>query len=91
MGRANAEGIAQAVRDGFMTQEVALTHHLQSNHYPPVHTAFVGACVCAIIACREGDTDQRIQCPNGRTMTAAEIIDGLHLEAFLPREDDGEE
>lgn len=83
MGRIGAEGFAQAVEEGDTTLAATLVWQLQSNHFPPVSIAFVPVCIDAIERASVGDWNARIQLPNGRTLTVAGIIEGLHLEAFI--------
>jgi len=83
MGRAFIEGfLSQGVE-----REVALGYHLQYNHYPPVSKDFVPACLKAIEAGYEAEWDKNwdidIELPNGKIRKASQIIDGLHLDAFL--------
>jgi len=84
--------------EGFLSQgverEVALGYHLQYNHYPPVSTDFVPACLKAIEAGYEAEWDKNwdidIELPNGKIRKASQIIDGLHLDAFFDNYDDEE-
>jgi len=77
--------------EGFLTEGVererALGIHLQYNHYPPVSTDFVPACIKAIDAGFEAeynkDWDIDIELPNGKIRKASQIIEGLHLDAFF--------
>lgn len=82
MGKAQASGMAEWVRDGNLSLEAAIRWHLRFNHFPPVNEAFVPACVEAIDLIRSDDGDEPVFLPNGRTATAWQIIDGLHLEDF---------
>ena len=79
MGRMNAEGMAESG----LPLELTLEWHLQSNHYPPVSLAFIPTCVKAIQCCKDGASDTDITMPNGLVHSAAEIVEGLHLEPFL--------
>ena len=68
------------------SRDQALLWHLQSNHYPPVHSRFVETAKLAIKAANAGKWNRKIKMVNGLTRTAAEIIEGLHLEDFLNQE-----
>jgi len=65
------------------TIETMIGNHLQCNHYPPVSTVFVPTCIQAIDAANLEDWDAVIEMPNGKSLTVAEIIEGLHLDYFL--------
>lgn len=69
-------------------RDQALAWHLQSNHYPPVHSSFIPAANTAIDACNKGKYKKKIKMPNGITKTASDIIEGLHLENFVTWPDD---
>ena len=78
MGTVRALSMAAAVVDGLLSQDAALADHLQHNHYPPVSLDWLPHCIDAIAAVQEGDAGRII-----RGMTAAYIVEGLHLEAFI--------
>jgi hypothetical protein len=61
----------------------ALRRHLTANHFPPVSTAFMPAAMRAIDNANADDYDEEIDLPNGRTLTTAEVIEGLHLTPFV--------
>lgn len=76
----------------------ALDWHLTSNHYPPVSLEFKPACKQAIqtfvVAAGSADSlgedhvyDQlsrtMIDLPNGTRMSAVELVEVLHLDAFV--------
>lgn len=85
MGNQTAVALAEAV-DSLTTLETALAIHLQSNHYPPVHPIFIPTCVEAINLASCDDWHVEIEMPNGITKTVGEIVEGLHLSAFIPDE-----
>ncbi len=70
--------------------EMAISIHLQSNHYPPVPLSMVEPCIEAIDAYYDEDYDKLIEMPEGvsyRGSTHAPahaIIDQQHLHAWLP-------
>jgi hypothetical protein len=72
--------------------EMAISIHLQSNHYPPVPLSMVEPCIEAIDAYHEEDFDRAIEMPEGvsyRGQTHAPawaIVQQHHLEAWLPEE-----
>ena len=55
---------------------------LQHNHFPPVSLDFVPACLEAIESVSTFKGDQRIELPNGKVLSAVEIVEGLHLDDF---------
>lgn len=83
MGATRALDMAEAVEGGSVSLEVALLDHLLYNHYPPVNVVFVPTCIQAIQAIEDEEPELEIQMPNGLVRTAAFIVDGLHLEAFI--------
>jgi len=72
-------------------QETALLWHLQSNHYPPVDSAFLPIAHIAIEHANNGEWDTTIEMPNGKTLTTSEIVEGLHLDDFIQYEEEWEE
>lgn len=95
MGRASAEGFAEAVRDGTTTLDSALSWHLSGNHYPPIPQMMIPACKLAIEAGNEGEYDRLIQLPegvvhrvHGDKVPAREIIEHAHLDSFIEQDED---
>jgi len=76
------------VSAGDIALDTALLVHLQSNHYPPVHPAFVPVAREAIERANDGDWDGEQTYPNGLVRTVRDTVDGLHLYAFLDGDDD---
>lgn len=70
------------LEDG-MDIDKALEIHLQYNHYPPVDLAFIPACKMALEFANMDDWNEKIKLPNGRILDVADIVEGLHLDAFL--------
>jgi hypothetical protein len=70
--------------------EMAISIHLQSNHYPPVPLTMVEPCIDAIDAYYDEDYDKPITLPEGVSWKgnnyapASAIIEAHHLEAWLP-------
>jgi hypothetical protein len=83
MGNMTAIALAEEV-GSMVTLKQALAMHLSSNHYPPVHPIFIDTCVEAINYASCGDWDIEIEMPNGITKTVSGIVEGLHLDAFIP-------
>ena len=73
--------------EGFIEEDMDLDRvlviQLQNNHYPPVSLAFIPACKQAIEACNNEEYNTMIDMPNGRTITAEAIVEGLHLQPFI--------
>tara|TARA_R100000458_G_scaffold55570_1_gene59641 strand:- start:118 stop:357 length:240 start_codon:yes stop_codon:yes gene_type:complete len=67
----------------------ALRWHLAYNHYPPVNAVFVDCCKQAINFGKTEQWDRLIELPNGKLLTAAGVIDGLHLGEWLQEDVDG--
>ena len=65
----------------------AVTWHLRSNHYPPIHTDFVPVALKAIYLAGEGEYDAELEYPNGLVRTVAHTVEGLHLDAFIEGEE----
>lgn len=67
----------------FLGRDKALDDHLAYNHYPPIHSDFKPVAVEAIDKANAGEWDHEIEMPNGLVRTVGEIVDGMHLDAFL--------
>jgi hypothetical protein len=87
MGAMGAEAMAAAVGEGEASMRMALTWHLTSNHFPPVHTLFVDPAMEAIQFAVDEDWDHVIHLPNGVELSVTEIIDELHLWPFVDNAD----
>lgn len=68
--------------------ETALYYHLTGNHYPPVHSDFIPACVEAIKAVEDYDDEREIKMCNGLMINAYKIVEGLHLWSFVNSHDE---
>lgn len=89
-------GHLQAAEMAEMTDlRQGLTWHLRGNHYPPVPTSMVDACIDAMYAYAEGDPQRQITLPEGITFKgsptapALEIIEQHHLWDFTATIVDG--
>lgn len=87
-------GYLQATEMASMADlDTALLWHLRSNHYPPVPASMVEPCKQAIEAYWDEDYHQEIELPDGvefrgsTTCKASDLVNGLHLEAWLAVED----
>lgn len=73
--------------------EVALSWHLQSNHYPPVPQSMIPVCIAAIDAINEDDSSRSIELPasvhwRGEDFAPAwAIAEAHHLDPFLSEEE----
>ncbi len=88
MGTMGAMGMAEAVNDGLASLYTALHWHLTSNHYPPLPSEWVDAAIEAIEAGNDEDWDREITLPAAgryaeQSYPAGEIIERMHLDAFL--------
>jgi len=78
--------LAQEMRDTLELDQL-LHWHLQYNHYPPIHTIFIGTAKEAINLANQREWETTITLPNDRILTVADIVDQLHLETFLDIEE----
>ena len=89
MGGQNARAMAEAVGRGEVEADIALHWHLAWNHFPPLPAALAETARAAIVAAREDDLGREIPMPDGllfrgrKTMTAAEAVESMHLDAFI--------
>ena len=79
----------------FLTEELALEWHLQSNCYPPVHGAFIPMARKAIEHARAGEWNHLLEFPegagrHGQTEPVQWVIEKLHLQAFLEGDNNDE-
>ena len=63
-----------------------LVWHLQYNHIPPIHTDFIKSAKRAVQLVLDEEYDTAIKMPNGKVLSAGEIIEGLHLWDFVEME-----
>ena len=97
MGTLNAAAMAEAVGEGEVALRPALVWHLQHNHYPPVPTSMVDACIEAIEAAVDEDWDHPVELPEGitfrgsATAPASAIVEQHHLGFFVEAELYGDE
>ena len=88
MGYRTALEFKELADEGAISLERALEYHLTANCYPPVHPAFIPVAVMAIHYYKDGDYDTIIALPNGKALTVYQIVEGLHLDAFVDEEDE---
>jgi hypothetical protein len=86
MGRRYDEGFLEAGID----IDIALLVHCTSNCYPPIDTRFIPYFKRAIYEVSYGDYSIKIMLPNGKALSAGDIIHQAHLEAFVGQGDDEE-
>ena len=73
--------------------EMAISIHLQSNHYPPVPLSMVEPCIEAIDAYHDEDYNRLITLPapitwrDQNSAPASAIVEAHHLDAWLPQYD----
>jgi hypothetical protein len=67
--------------------DYALNDHLQHNCFPPITLQVVPYAKQAIQHCKEENPDEEITFPNGVVRTAGQIVEDLHLWAFVESED----
>jgi len=89
MGRQWIEGFLEMG----VENDVALQHHLQHNHYPPVPLSMIEPCKQAIDLANEGKWEILVPMPKGISYKGRNvapvhaIIDNHHLEFFLMNEE----
>ena len=83
MGNINAAAMAEAVETGDANLGPAIRWHLGSNHFPPIHPSFDASAIWAINTAAIGEWDEVRTLPNGIQLTAADIVEQLHLESFV--------
>lgn len=88
MGTMNAMGMAEAVQEGSLDLDTALVWHLSANHFPPISEAFLPVAKQAIDLANDDDWDTVLTMPNGRDSSVGEIVEGMHLSAFLAEQAD---
>jgi hypothetical protein len=67
----------------------ALGFHLTSRCYPAPHADFYPAIKQAIDLVAEGATHVGVHLPNGRTLTAGDVVDQLRLSDFVEAVNEG--
>jgi hypothetical protein len=88
MGSNLATELADGLLDLDLETQIGI--HLQGNHYPPVPRSMVQPCIDAIDAYYDEDYQRLIDLPapitwRGETQApASAIVDGHHLDAWLP-------
>lgn len=85
MGYASALGMIEAVG-----RWESLPWHLSSNHYPPLPTTLVGACISAVTAVEDGDPQRSegVEYQGRRVAPAWAIVEGMHLDPFVRWDED---
>lgn len=71
----------------YLGGDYALEWHLQCNHYPPISLDFLPVAKKALELARNGDFSTKLLLPNRILQTVGEVLEGLHLHAFLDGED----
>jgi len=95
MGSLHAHEFAELAGEGVISLEQSIAVHLTSNHYPPVPTSMVPACIQAIEACNEDEADRLIDLPDGvfwrlgaTSAPAWAVVEGHHLEPWVYYDED---
>ncbi|WP_020142312.1 hypothetical protein [Terracoccus sp. 273MFTsu3.1] len=79
MGHSTASDAANLARVGDISLQRAVAMNLQSNHYPPIPTAYVEPVTEAIAAAQDDDADRLI------------CINGVESTGMLPRQAETDE
>ena len=72
----------------YLSENDALIWHLRHNHFPSINLIFLPAIREALSATRNGESARRIMLPTGKVLTVAQIVEEVHLHAFLDCEED---
>jgi hypothetical protein len=83
MGYGTAHDFAAMAEGGDTSRETAVYAHMRSNLYPPVSRDFLPAAMEALECADAQDWLTEIDLPNGRTVTAAQAVAQLRLDAFV--------
>jgi hypothetical protein len=90
MGYLSASGIAESD----LSLEQQLSWHFSANCYPPVPSLMIPVAVEAIEAVHEDGWDTILDLPEGvsfrgaTSVSAGDVIDGLHLHAFIDTDEE---
>jgi hypothetical protein len=74
-------------------RSLSLRHHLEHNHFPSVHPMFVPVAEAAIDIAAEaveddlGMLDDELLLPNGVRLPVRQVMDELHLWAYITQAD----
>ena len=68
--------------------ETVITWHIANNFYPPLPGAAVECGVKAVELCNDGDYEEPVLLPSGRTLPAQDIVDDLKLWDLVDYEED---
>lgn len=66
-----------------VTLDQTLGFHLTARMFPPVHADFYPAIKSAITEVASENYDEPIELPNGRTLSAGEVVDQLRAYDFV--------
>ncbi|KKN83814.1 hypothetical protein LCGC14_0294670 [marine sediment metagenome] len=89
MGNTQAVGMAEAVADGSVSLDRALSYHLQTNHYPPLPNEVLPIAKHIIETQGEWGWDDAITLPEGMLYKGGSwapvwaCVQEWHLDAFL--------
>jgi len=75
------------IAESNLPMDEKLSWHLQGNHYPPISEEFIPVAERAIRYHNEGRYEEFIDMPNGLTRRVDFIVENLHLEPFLDKEE----
>ena len=98
MGRNFAIDLSDEVKNERLSLEVAITHHLRGNHYPPVPYSMVTPCIQAIDILQRaqwgdasghelGHLPAGINWKGNTSAPASAIVESHHLSEFIKWED----
>lgn len=87
MGNMQAAAYAEGAAENPGARDAYLLAHLQSNHFPPLPAVLVPVAKEAIDRANAGDWTHGILLPNERVLSVQQIVEELHLSAFVASDD----
>jgi hypothetical protein len=75
--------IAQVIADSPLSLPEKVVWHLLTSYVPPLDRMFTKVAIEAVELVSVGQPDTMLSLPNGLTRAAHEVIDLLHLHAFV--------
>lgn len=76
--------VASMIAEAELSLEKKLEWHLTGNHEPAIDPSFIPAAMTAIYMANNENWDVLIEMPNGLQRSVRFIVEGMHLEPFVP-------
>jgi len=71
-----------------LTLETVITWHIKNNFCPPLPDAAIDCAIKAVELCNDGDYEEPVLLPSGRTWPAQVVVDDLKLWDLVDYEED---